>query len=272
MNIEKLVDKLRKQIMEKESVVVAFSGGVDSSVVTKLAYDALGEKALAVTVDSPLLPHGELVDAKKIAKKIGIKHVILKLNELKLQDFVKNPPNRCYICKKFRFKMIKKMAVEKGFKILMDGTNVDDTYEYRPGLLALKEENVYSPLLENGLGKNLTRKIAKYLKLPVYSKPSNTCLATRFPYGYRLSLEKLKRVDKAESYIKANLGLKIVRVRDHDNLARIEIGKEDYKTLLKNKKLLEKTVEKIKNLGFRFVTLDLEGYRSGSFDYNFTKN
>ncbi|RJX15196.1 TIGR00268 family protein, partial [Candidatus Bathyarchaeota archaeon] len=113
---------------------------------------------------------------------------------------------------------------------------------------------------------------AKYLKLPVYSKPSNTCLATRFPYGYRLSLEKLKRVDKAESYIKANLGLKIVRVRDHDNLARIEIGKEDYKTLLKNKKLLEKTVEKIKNLGFRFVTLDLEGYRSGSFDYNFTKN
>ncbi|MGP3667983.1 MAG: ATP-dependent sacrificial sulfur transferase LarE [Candidatus Bathyarchaeota archaeon] len=266
MNLKKLINNLTEEIRKKESVIVAFSGGVDSSVAAALSYRALKNKALAVTINSPLLSRGELANAKKVAKEIGINHLVVTLNELKLKNFVKNPPNRCYICKRFRLKFLKKIAAKKGFNVVIDGTNFNDTGEYRPGLLALKEENVYTPFLEYGLGKMLIRKIAKNLNLSVYNKPPSACLASRFPYGVRLSLDGLKRVDEAESYIKAKLGLNVVRVRDHGELARVEIERKDYKVVLCNKNL-DNIIRKLRKLGFKFVTLDLEGYRSGSFDY-----
>ena len=269
MSLKKLVNTLTEEIKKKGSVIVAFSGGVDSSVAAALAYKALKNRALAVTINSPLLSYGEIANAKRVAKEIGIRHLVVKLNELRLKDFVKNPPNRCYICKKFRFKVLKKIAIKKNFNVVMDGTNLDDAGEYRPGLLALKEENIYSPFLEHGLGKMLIRRLAKNLRLSVYNKPSSACLASRFPYWVKLSLDKLKRVDKAESYIKAKLGLNVVRVRDHGELARIEIEKKDYKVFLSNEKSMDDVISKLRRLGFKFITLDLEGYRSGSFDYQF---
>ncbi|RLI05321.1 ATP-dependent sacrificial sulfur transferase LarE [Candidatus Bathyarchaeota archaeon] len=258
---EKLVDKLKK----KGSILVAFSGGVDSSLVLALAYKALPERTLAVTVDSPLLPLKELEDAKRIAKHIGVEHLIVRLDELKIPEFTKNPPNRCYLCKKFRFKELKKIASRRGLKTIVDGTDANDVKQYRPGLLALKEEGIYSPLLESGIGKDKVRRMAKLLKLPVFDKPSNTCLASRFPYWSELSLDKLKRVDQAESYLKDKFGVKVVRVRDHDSLARIEVGKDERKIFF-NEKVIEMVTKKLRKLGYRYVTLDLQGYRFGSFD------
>ena len=267
INLEKIVKCLVEDLKKKGSIVVAFSGGVDSSVVAALAYKALAKNTLAVTVDSPLLPSEELPNAKKVAKKIGIKHLIVRLDELKIPEFVKNPPNRCYLCKKYRFSFLKKFLEEKGFNfnVIVDGTSLSDLGEYRPGLLALREEGVYSPLLEHKIGKELTRKIAKFLGLPVYNKPSSACLASRFPYWTELTLEKLRRVDKAEKYLRDRFQIKVVRVRDHNGLARIEIGKEEFKLLLK-RNAMNNIVGRLKKLGFKFITLDLEGYRFGSFD------
>lgn len=267
ISLEKIVKCLIEDLKKKDKIVVAFSGGVDSSVVTALAYKALTKNALAVTIDSPLLPSEELLNAKKIAKNIGIKHLIFRLDELKIPEFAKNPPNRCYLCKKYRFSSLKKILEEKGlnFNVIVDGTNLSDLGEYRPGLLALKEEGIYSPLLKHKISKDLTRKIAKFLRLPVYNKPSSACLASRFPYWSELTLKKLRRVDKAEKYLRNKFQIKIVRVRDHNGLARIEIGKEELKLLLK-RSVIDDVIGRLKKLGFRFITLDLEGYRFGSFD------
>lgn len=266
--IEALIGKIISDLRKCESVIVAYSGGVDSSVVAALAYKALGGKALAVTVDSPLLPYGELANAKHVARHIGIKHLIVKFDELKLPGFSRNPSNRCYICKKARFQLLREIAEQKGFKTITDGTNLDDSKEYRPGITALKEENIYSPLLENRVDKATSRKIASILGLPVANKPSNTCLATRLPYGQEITLEKLNRINLAEAYIKRKLKIEVVRVRDHDGLARIELEKGFLKENLKNYdyKAWLSITKKFKKLGFKYVTLDVESYRSGVFD------
>jgi uncharacterized protein len=266
--IKGLIEKITADLKKHESAVIAFSGGVDSSIVAALAHMALGEKALAVTIDSPLLPYGELTDAKRVAKHIGIKHLIVKFNELNLPRFPENPPNRCYICKKARFKLLKEIAENKGFKTVADGTNIDDSKEYRPGIAALKEENIYSPLLEHNVNKYYSRKIASLIGLPTANKPSNTCLATRFPYNHKINLNKLKRVKLAEAYIKRKLNVQILRVRDHNGIARIEIDKNKISSTLNNQKIRVDVVRKLKKIGFNHVTLDLEGYQPGIFDKN----
>lgn len=263
--LEKKIGEIQKKLKRKGSAIVAFSGGVDSSVVAALAYKALKDRALAVTVDSPLLPSGELEDAGRIAAKIGINHVVIQSNELEIPRFKNNPPNRCYLCKRFRFGKLREMAEEMGFQTVIDGTNLSDLGDYRPGLRAMKEEGVYSPLLEAGLSKEDSRSIAKLLHLPTADKPASACLASRIPYHSELTLNRLKRIASAENYIKKVANVKVVRVRDHGDLARIEIGRHERKKFF-NDKLLDKVTQKLQKLGYRYVTLDLMGYRFGSFD------
>ena len=266
MSLRIVIENLIRRIREKKSMLIAFSGGVDSSVLAFLARQALGDKALAVTIKSPLLPPGELEEAIMMAKWIGIEHVIIELNELEIPGFSNNPRNRCYLCKKFRFSKLKEIAMRKGFNVVADGTNKSDLSEYRPGLKAAIEEGIYSPFLEAGLSKEDIRKIARHLNLPVYDKPPSSCLATRIPYGENITLERLRRIGLAEKAIKELLGISMVRVRDHGDIARIEVYRGDRK-LFFNDEALEIIVNELKRLGFKFVTLDLEGYKSGCFDY-----
>lgn len=259
--VEELIDRIRR----KGSVLVAFSGGVDSSVVAYLARLALGSKALAVTIKSPLLPPDELEEAIEIAKLINVKHEVIELNELEIPGFSNNPIDRCYLCKKFRFKKLKRLASQKCLHVVVDGTSKSDTLEYRPGLRALIEEGIYSPLLETGLTKDHVREIARFLNLPFYDKPSNTCLMTRIPYGSEASLERLTRIGLAEKIVKEHLKLRVVRVRDHGDIARIEVGRNE-RRLFFNEAVLDFVANELRKLGFKFVTLDVEGYRTGSFD------
>jgi len=260
------IAEIMERLVREGSVIVAFSGGTDSSVVAELAHRALGHKALAVTVDSPLLPSGELEVAKRVAEQIGIKHLVIKLNELEIPGFSSNPPDRCYLCKKFRFEELRGLATENGFRTIVDGTNLSDLGEYRPGLKAAKELGVYSPLLEADLSKEDVRRLAQLLGFTTARKPAATCLATRIPYNNRLTTEQLARIDRAESYIRSITGVKILRVRAHDNLVRIEVGTGE-QSLFYDTEISSRVAQRLKELGYEFVTLDLEGYKSGSFDH-----
>jgi uncharacterized protein len=259
--MEEVISKLR----EKGSVLVALSGGVDSSLVTKLAKIALGDKVLAVTADSMTLPLGELEEAKKIAREIEVKHLIIKVNELSNPNFAKNPPERCYYCKKELISELKRIAKEHKLAVIVDGTNADDLKGHRPGVLALTEEGVFSPLADVGLTKWDVRKLAKMLGLSTAEKPSMACLSSRFPYWQEITEQKLRRVAEAEKFVRRLTGAKELRVRDHGDLARIEIGKNERK-LLYDEQLMDTIAEKLKTLGFKYVTMDLQGYRSGSMD------
>ena len=266
--LQKKIDELIDALRQKKSVAVALSGGVDSSLVAMLAYKALGEKASAITVNSPLLPSGDINVARKTAKEIGIEHIVLELNELDIAGFSTNPPDRCYLCKRFRFATLKKRANEMGFRVVADGTTYSDLSEYRPGIRILKELDVYSPLLQAKITKQQTRSIGDLLGLSTANKPANTCLATRIPYGEFLEPARLKRIDSAEVYVRNLTGVKTLRIRDHGNLARIEVGKNEIKQLL-NSDVMGKISQQLRGLGYDFVTLDLEGYRPGIFDHRF---
>jgi len=265
MSWQEKPNRIIENIRRKGSLIVALSGGVDSSVVTALAYKALEQKSLAVTVSSPLVPSSDLGNATKVAGDIGIDHLILRLDELEIPEFSLNPPNRCYLCKKFRFAKLKELAANRGFEAVADGTNLSDLGEFRPGLKAVKELGIYSPLLEAGLSKKETSRIAELLGLPVAGESHNSCLATRVPYGEELAQPKLKRIDDAEKYIKSVIPVKLLRVRDHDEIARLEVGQEEQR-FFRTQETSDKITQKLKELGYKFVTLDLEGYRWGSFD------
>ncbi len=262
---KKKFEELLNFFKDKERVLVAFSGGVDSSLVTAMAKIVLNDKVLAVTANSITLPPWELQNSKRIAEIIGVRHMIVDIDELANSLISNNPPDRCYHCKKEIITTLKKVAKNEGMSVIVDGTNADDLKGYRPGALALKEEGVYSPLALIGLSKKDVREMARYLNLPNADKPSMACLASRFPYWQKITYEGILRVAEAEKYIIDLLGARQVRVRNHNGIARIEIGKDERK-LLYDENLMDEIAEKLKSLGFDYVTMDLQGYRSGSMD------
>lgn len=256
----RILDKLTK-----ENTAVAFSGGVDSSLLLKLLCikaKSRGTLVYAIAAHTELHPSGDLEIAKRVAEESGAAFTVLKLQELKEADIVNNPVDRCYRCKKLLFKEIKRKAEELGAKILIEGTNLDDTKVYRPGLKAIEELGIKSPLKDAGFTKKEIRKLAATYDISVADRPSTPCLATRFPYGAVLSLEKMKKVEQGEAFLR-ELGLYNVRLRVHGETARIEVDEKDMPKLLESRK---EVVEFLKGLGYWYITLDMEGFRSGSMD------
>ena len=265
MNIKKeKLNNLGKILSEMGSVLIAYSGGVDSTFLLKVAREELGNRVTAVTVKSEIHHLGEETDAKKIAQKFKVKHLFMDIDILSNKEFVNNPKERCYICKKEIFSRIKEMAKELNLNFVADGSNYDDLDDYRPGIKAVRELKIRSPLQEALLTKDDIRLLSKEMNLPTWNKPSNSCLATRIPYGEEITLEKLKRIEKAEDFFH-DLGIEQVRVRYHNGLAKIEVGEKDLLFLME-KDLREKIITKLKQLGFIYITLDLQGYRSGSMN------
>jgi len=262
---QKKLDELSHFFRDKEKVLVAFSGGVDSTLVTAMANMVLKGNVLAVTVNSMLLPSWELQNSKKEAEILGVRHIIVDVDEPENSVILNNPPDRCYHCKKEIISILKKVARGEGLSVIVDGTNAEELKGYRPGALALKEEGVYSPLAMVGLSKKEVREIARQLNLPSYDKPSMTCFASRFPYGQRITPEGISRIEEAERYLMKLLGARQIRVRDHNCIARIEVGREERK-LLYNEDMMDRIAKKLKALGFTYVTMDVQGYRSGSMD------
>ncbi|HEX5187295.1 MAG TPA: ATP-dependent sacrificial sulfur transferase LarE [Nitrososphaeraceae archaeon] len=246
----------------KGNIFIALSGGVDSAVVAFAARTAIGEKAIAITANYMTLSQFELEDAKRVAKEIGIKHVIIEYNELEDAHFVKNDLRRCYYCRKSLGEHIKTQVEKYQITDIIDGTHLDDMNEYRPGLIALKEYNVKSPLLETKIGKKEVREIASIYNISVADKPPNSCLASRIPFGIKITKESLKRIELSEEKVKEIFKVRQVRVRDHGDIARIEIASNEMKKMFDIQKLKQIDAE-LKGIGFKFVSLDLTGYKSG---------
>jgi len=263
LNAEEKLRRLEEWFSLYESVLVAFSGGVDSAVIAAVAKRSLGkDRVLAVTINSSIMPKRELLASKKVAREIGVKHMIVEEDELKDERFATNPENRCYYCRSNLARVLKKIARERGIPVIVDGTHLGDTLEHRPGLKALREHGIRSPLMELGYGKKDVREIAKLMGLSVKDKPAMACLASRIPYGERITADKLRRIEKAEDSL-LGMGFRTVRVRAHGNIARIEVLPEELSRALE---LREKIVRELKDLGFIYITLDLQGYRPGSMD------
>ncbi len=257
---ERKLEKLRNIVKNLDSVIIAFSGGVDSSFLAKVCHDVLGDKCVAVTAVSETYPKEDLRSAKRIAKLVGIRHFIIMTGEMKNKKFSSNQKDRCYYCKTELFSKLKKLAKKMKIKNIADGTNADDMKDFRPGLKAKEKFGVISPLCISGLGKSEIRLISKDMCLPTHDKPSSPCLASRIPYNSEISLRKIKSIEKAESAIR-KLGYSTVRVRHHGDIARIEIGDKEV-----DLKKLKAVSERIKKSGFKYVALDLDGYRAGSLN------
>ncbi len=262
MSIDDKIKSIGSALANRNSVLVAFSGGVDSSVLAALAYRTLGDRAIAVTADSSTLAPGELERAKQVAKEIGIKHIVIFYDELGEPEFAKNPIDRCYYCKKGLMRELKKIAEDFAVRTIIEGMNFSDLKGHRPGHRAVIEEGIYNPYLEFEVTKEEIRKMARRLNLSVADKPSMACLSSRFPYGQVITHEALKRVGEAEDYLR-KAGFGVVRVRDHAGIARIEIMPDDMLAFLG---MRDDVVSEFRRLGFSYVTLDLAGFRSGSMD------
>ena len=269
-NLDDKLGVLKKIVHSMERVVVAFSGGVDSSFLLRVAFDELGDNVVAVTASSVIHPFSELEEAKKTAASIGAKQVILSTDEMLLDSFLANTPERCYHCKKTIFSQLKQWATANRFPYIVEGSNLDDEDDYRPGLRALHELNIRSPLQEAGLSKNEIRTLSKQLGLSGWDKPALACLASRIPYGTRITESILERVDKAETMLRRE-GFRQVRVRDHGTVARLEVPVEDRERAI-DPVLSRRITERLREFGYTYVTLDLEGYRTGSMNETVGKN
>jgi uncharacterized protein len=268
MNQELAMEKeknLIRRLQDMGSLLVAFSGGVDSTYLLHVAKDAVGaENLLAVTATSSTYPLSELEEAKSLAKGAGVRHRVITSEELEIKGFQDNPPDRCYYCKGELFSKLWKVAGAEALAWVADGSNFDDVGDYRPGMQAAREKKVLSPLKECELTKDEIRLLSKERGLPTWDKPAYACLASRFPYGDRIDADKLKMVERSEEFLK-KAGFRQVRVRHHGQIARVELPKVDLERALEND-LRESIVGELKNIGFSYVTLDMEGYRTGSMN------
>jgi uncharacterized protein len=264
MSTEEKKEKLIGYLKSKGSVAVAFSGGVDSSFLLKCAAEALGDKVLAVTACSSTYPERELHEATEFAKQYGIRHEIIVSEELDIERFRDNPPDRCYICKNELFTKIIAIAKANGIEYVAEGSNCDDMGDYRPGLIAVKELGVLSPLREAGLNKEEIRQLSKQMGLKTWDKQSFACLSSRIPYGERIDREKLAMIGQAEQFL-LDLGFRQLRVRHHGTIARIELSPDEMPRVF-TEGLASKIDGKLKSLGFTYVALDLKGYRTGSMN------
>ncbi|RZM77330.1 ATP-dependent sacrificial sulfur transferase LarE [Leptolyngbya iicbica] len=260
---------LQALFAEMDSALVAYSGGIDSTLVAKVAFDVLGDRALAVTADSPSLMPEDLEDAKVQAAEIGITYEIVNTHEMDNPNYTSNPANRCYFCKSELHDTLKPLALERGYPYVVDGVNADDLSDYRPGIQAAKERGARSPLAEVGISKLEVREISRSLDLPWWDKPSQPCLSSRFPYGEAITPEKLQRVARGERYLR-QLGLRNLRVRSAGDTARIELPPNDIQAFVAATDL-PTLVAAFQDYGFTYVTLDLEGYRSGKLNQELTQ-
>jgi uncharacterized protein len=262
--LEDKLAKLQNIFREMDRAIVAYSGGIDSSLVAKIAHDTLESRTLAITAVSPSLLPEELEDAQIQAAQIGIKHELVYTQEMSNPNYTSNPVDRCYFCKSELHDTLKPIALERGYPYIVDGVNGDDLKDYRPGIQAAKERGVRSPLAEVGLTKAEVRQLAQKLGLSWWDKPAQPCLSSRFPYGEEITLEKLHRVGRAEIYLR-KLGWSNLRVRSENNTAKIELPPQQIHDFVVNTDL-EQLVDAFQGYGFEYVTLDLEGYRSGKLN------